>query len=266
MSDSRAEDWDPLGHARRAASFIRNTLWDHASGTLLRRYRGGDARVEGYAEDYAYLIFGLLELFQADGDPAWLEWALALQDRQDALFWDPVDGGWFSTTGADPSVLLRLKEDYDGAEPAATSISVLNLLIISHLAGGNRSTRALEKIERTFGAFATRAAQMGRAVPMMLSALSIYHAGVPQLVIVGERDAEDTMALRRILKGTYMPAAIVIPVVAAHRDALAQVLPWTESMIAVEGRAAAYVCRDFTCQMPTTSPDELASQLRDGAS
>ena len=88
--------------------------------------------MEAYAEDYAYLIFGLLELFQADGDPAWLEWALTLQRRLDELFWDPVDGGWFSTTGKDPSVLLRLKEEYDGAEPAASSIAVLNLLTLSH--------------------------------------------------------------------------------------------------------------------------------------
>ena len=96
-----------LAAARRAAGFIRARLWNGATGTLLRRYRRGDAGVEGYAEDYAYLIYGLLELFQADGDPAWLEWALTLQRRQDELFWDPVDGGWFSTTGHDASVLLR---------------------------------------------------------------------------------------------------------------------------------------------------------------
>ena len=100
----------------------RRTSGTPPTETLLRRYRQGEAGVEAYAEDYAYLIFGLLELFQADGDPAWLEWALTLQRRQDELFWDPADGGWFSTTGQDPSVLLRLKEEYDGAEPAATSV------------------------------------------------------------------------------------------------------------------------------------------------
>src|SRR5678815_6120940 len=102
-----------LDDATRAARFVRRHLWKPQTGTVLRRYRQGDADVDGYAEDYAYLIFGLLELFQAGGDPEWLEWALQLQERQDALFWDPVDGGWFSTTGKDPSVLLRLKEDYD---------------------------------------------------------------------------------------------------------------------------------------------------------
>jgi len=72
-------------------------------------------------------------LFQADGDAQWLEWAQTLQAQQNALFWDPIEGGWFSTTGRDESVLLRLKEDYDGAEPAASSIGVLNLLVLAHL-------------------------------------------------------------------------------------------------------------------------------------
>ena len=78
------------------------TLWRAGRPALLRRYRDGDAAIDAYAEDFASLICGLLELFQADGDPAWLDWAIALQARQDALFWDPADGGWFSTTGDDP--------------------------------------------------------------------------------------------------------------------------------------------------------------------
>ena len=135
-----------LHDARRAARFIHDRLWNADTGTLMRRYRKGDAAVEGYAEDYAYLIFGLLELFQADGDPTWLEWAVALQRQQDARFWDAEGGGWYSTTGNDPSVLLRLKEDYDGAEPAASSVSVLNLLVLSHLI---QEDRYVAQIERT---------------------------------------------------------------------------------------------------------------------
>ena len=115
----------------------------------------------------------------------WLEWATTLQRRQDELFWDPIDGGWFSTTGKDESVLLRLKEDYDGAEPAASSVSVMNLLVLSHLGVGGFS----EQITRTLGVFASRLAQSGRVAPMMLAALSTYHAGTPQLVIVGDPSA-----------------------------------------------------------------------------
>ncbi|HEX8028361.1 MAG TPA: thioredoxin domain-containing protein, partial [Vicinamibacterales bacterium] len=91
-----------LQSAVAAASFIRDVMWKPGSRQLLRRYRGGDAAIDGYAEDYACLIFGVLELFQASGDPQWLDWARELQARQDELFWDPESGGWFSTTGADP--------------------------------------------------------------------------------------------------------------------------------------------------------------------
>jgi uncharacterized protein YyaL (SSP411 family) len=257
-----------LEDAKRAATFIRTQLWNPSTGTLLRRYRKGDAGVEGYAEDYAYLIFGLLELFQADGDPQWLEWALALQERQDALFWDPVDGGWFSTTGKDESVLLRLKEDYDGAEPAASSVAVLNLLTLAHLVeasglgveeSGVGSFSA--KLELTLGVFSARAAQSGRTVPMMLAALSTYHAGMTQIVIVGDRTRADTQALFEVVRRRYMPSAIIIPVVPEHREALARRMPWVGNMLEREGRATAYVCRNFACQAPTSIPAELAAQL-----
>ncbi len=122
-----------LDAATRAATFLKSVMWNPETGTLLRRFRDGHAAIDGYAEDYAYLIFGLLELFQSDSRASWLEWAVALQRRQDALFWDEEGGGWFSTTGRDPSVLLRMKDDYDGAEPAASSVSVMNLLVLSHL-------------------------------------------------------------------------------------------------------------------------------------
>src|SRR5262249_52591473 len=150
-----------LESARRAAAFLRETMWRADTRTLLRRYRDGHAAIDAYAEDYAYLIFGLLELFQAEPDPMWIEWAMSLQQRQEELFGDEATGGWFSTTGADPSVLLRMKEDYDGAEPAPSSVSVLNLLVLSHLVenpGWN------DRIEKTLRYFGTRLEQIGRAV------------------------------------------------------------------------------------------------------
>ena len=117
-------------------------MWDAGRQVLKRRYRDGDAAIDGYAEDYASLIFGLIELFQASGDPHWLTWARALQSRQDEQFWDSQNGGWFNTTGADPSVILRMKEDYDGAEPSPSSVSVLNLLMLAHLTGEPEPLRA----------------------------------------------------------------------------------------------------------------------------
>ena len=245
-----------LEAATRAAEFIRQTLWREPESRLLRRYREGDAAIDGYAEDYAYLIFGLLELFQAAGDPRWLEWSLVLQDSQDAQFWDEQDAGWFSTTGSDPTVLLRLKEDYDGAEPAASSVSALNLLTFAHLTG-----RGLEKVERTLARFGPRIGAAARAVPMMMCALSAWHAGHTQIVVVGPPDLERTRALRVALSRHYLPFAIEVPVVpGAAQAALASRLPFVATMTAGAG-AAAYVCRDFTCRQPVTDPDAVSEEL-----
>ena len=159
--------------ARRAAAFLRERMWSADARRLLRRYRKGDADIDAYAEDYACLIFGLLELFQADPDPKWLEWAIALQHRQDELFWDEAGAGWFSTTGRDPSVLLRMKEEYDGAEPTASSLSVMNLLMLSHLVDDEPAVgpSGPSASSGRCGAFGERLEQLGRGVPMMAAAL-----------------------------------------------------------------------------------------------
>ena len=243
--------------AQRAAAFCRDRLWDGGSRTLLRRYRQGHAAVDAYAEDYAYLVFGLIELFQADGDPAWLHWAGELQRRQDELFWDGAGGGWFGTTGHDPSVLLRMKEDYDGAEPAASSIGALNLMALAHLTGDDSLAA---RVELTLRMFAARAAQSGRTVPMAMAALSTYHAGMPQIVLAA-MDERAAQPLRAVVRSRYLPTALVIPIVDAHREELARLLPWTAAMTPRDGSPTAYVCREFSCLEPTTDGDSLAGQL-----
>jgi len=248
--------------ARRAAEFVHDTLWNAADKRLLRRYRDGEAAIDAYAEDYAYLTFGLLELFQADGDPRWLEWSRVLQDRQDELFWDVDEGGWFSTTGRDPSVLLRLKEDYDGAEPAAGSVSVLNLLTFEQLIGGGAWAA---KAERTLGRYGPRIGAAARVVPMMMAGLSAWHGGHTQIVIAGEPARADTIALQRELARRYRPFATVVPIQIVQpgdrQAALARALPWTASMGLRDGRATAYVCQAFTCREPVTDPEALAAQV-----
>jgi uncharacterized protein YyaL (SSP411 family) len=236
-------------------------MWDDGSRTLLRRYRDGDAGIPGYAEDYAYLIFGLLELFQADADAAWLDWAVALQRRQDDLFWDEDAGGWFSTDGRDPTVLLRMKEDYDGAEPTPSAISVMNLLQLSHLVEDEAwSTR----IERTLRLFGSRLEQAGRAVPMMAAALSTYIAGMQQIVIVdrnGSSPADSDADLGAVVARRYLPFAITLRIEADRQAALGRRLPFVAAMQPVNGETSAYVCRNFTCRQPVTTVAALEQEL-----
>jgi uncharacterized protein len=272
--------------AEKAASFVRRSLWQAESRTLLRRYRAGNAAIEAYSEDYAFLIWGVLELFETTGAAEWLDWAITLQARQDELFWDDDEAGWFNTTGNDPSVLLRLKEEYDGAEPAASSLAVRNALQLAHLTG---DAAALAKAERTMARFGPRIGAAGRAVPFMLSNLSAWCAGPQQtqIVLVGPRDREDTRALRSVVSRTFLPFATVIPVdvggdagdsaadaraeesgaageagaAGAKQAALARLLPWIGGMGLVDGRAAAYVCRNFACERPVTDPAALAALI-----
>jgi uncharacterized protein YyaL (SSP411 family) len=252
-----------LQSAIAAASFIREVMWNPDSRTLLRRYRAGDAAIEGYAEDYAFLIFGILELFQASGNPQWLSWARELQARQDELFWDEGGGGWFSTTGKDPSVLMRMKEDYDGAEPSPTSVSAMNLLTLAHLTGERPYT---DRAAQAMASFGGRLEEMGRAVPLMAAALSMSIAEAEQIVILGPRDAAETTALWIAAHKKYRPFAVVARVDPSDQSALSAHMPWIKDMKMLGGKPTAYVCRGFACDAPSTDPSVFARRsLGEGA-
>ncbi|HVH29644.1 MAG TPA: thioredoxin domain-containing protein [Vicinamibacterales bacterium] len=248
-----------LQAASKAAGFIRERMWDAGMGRLRRRYRQGDADIDAYAEDYACLIFGLLELFQADPDPSWLEWAVALQRRQNELFWDENAGGWFSTTGHDPNVLLRLKEDYDGAEPSASSISAMNLMVLSHLLD---DPDWAEQVERTLRGFGSRLEQLGRAVPMMAAVLSTHVAGPQQIVVI--EGTNDNRALEQGLGRRYLPFSVLLKLTPEQHQRLRSALPFVAAMTAIHGQTSVYICRDRSCRAPVTDVVELAKALAPG--
>ena len=206
------------------------------------------------------MAFGLLELFQADGDPAWLQWADQLQTILDQRFYDPIDGGWFSTTGEDPTVLVRSKEDYDGAEPSPTALALLNLQVLTHLRpDADRTARINQSIAR----FGTRLGEFARAVPMVLTALVGEEAGIGQLVIVeADGGAEAAAALREVAAEHYQPFLVEIPVTPAHaRDARRGACRSWPRCGPLTVQSAAYLCANFTCQAPVTTPDALRAAL-----
>jgi uncharacterized protein YyaL (SSP411 family) len=260
VDSPRRDQWRDCAVA--AARSVRRTLWREADRTLLRRYRDGEAAVEAFCEDYACLTFGLLELFQATGDGEWLDWALVLTDVQRTKFWDKTDGGWFSTTGQDPTVLLRLKEDYDGAEPAAASVSVRNLLTLAHLTG---DTTFHDVARRSLERYGTELGRVARVMPFMVSNVAAWHAPASQIVIVGA-PGEQRDALERAVAKRYLPFAVQLTVTpGATQISLGKSLPWLAAMSPISGRPAAYVCTNFACQAPVTSVDELERLLEGGA-
>jgi uncharacterized protein YyaL (SSP411 family) len=160
---------DP-GYARtagRAASFLRESLFDPATGRLSRSYCAGLRDERGFAEDYALVVQGLLDLHETTSEASWLDWAVRLQETQDRLFWDSAAGGYFANAEGDGSVLLRLKDDNDGAEPSANSVAIRNLLRLSVLLRRDEwRTRAAD----TLAAFSADLDRAPTGLPMMLAA------------------------------------------------------------------------------------------------
>jgi uncharacterized protein YyaL (SSP411 family) len=256
VDSPRRSEWRDI--AVRSATWIREKLWRAADRRLYRRYRDSEAAVDAFCEDYAYLAWGLIELFQATGDAEWLTWARDLVDVQTSLFYDTRDGGWFSTTGEDRSVLLRVKEDYDGAEPAAASVTVRNLITLGHLLGDEALTTLASRTLERYGPHIGRAV---RVMPLMVTNIVLWHGGGTQIVIAGHRDADDTRALERAVAHHDLPWAVSVPV--DPTTAATSPLPWLRAMALRDGHAAAYVCSDFTCQAPVTDAAALDAQIED---
>jgi len=235
-----------LEMAERAMRFLREQLFDEKRGILRRSYREGPGSIDGFAEDYAFVIQALLDLYSTSFDVSHVEFAERLQSTQDGLFFDDVNGGYFSVSGDDPSILLRMKEDNDGAEPSASSVAALNLLRLSEL----RDQPAYrERAERTIAAFAPQLERFPSALPQMLVALQFSRAKPQQIVFAGD----DTRELEHEFYRHFLPNAI-----AMRADPQ---IPRSREMRAVNGRAAAYVCENFTCQAPVTDPRELRALL-----
>ncbi len=245
--------------AASAAAFVRAHLYRESDRTLLRSYRDGASAVEGFADDYAFLIQGLLDLYEATFDPRWIEWAMALQTRQDDLFWDDAAGGYFGTTGKDAAILLRSKMDYDGAEPSPNSVAALNLMRLAHLLD-HAAWR--ERAEKTLRAFSPQLEQAPSAMPQMLVALSWWLAPPVQIIIAGNPDAPETHALLREVNRRFIPNKIVILADGGRGQAFfASAVDWIKEVAPIGGRSAAYVCENFVCQRPTAEPAALAQLL-----
>jgi uncharacterized protein YyaL (SSP411 family) len=249
-----------LAAAEQAAGFCQDRLYDPARGRLLRRYRAGEAAIDGYAEDYACLIQGLLDLYEAAFDPRSIVCAEKLQRAQDELFSDP-NGGYYSTSGEDPTILLRLKEDYDGAEPSATSVSALNLLRLAQFTGNDAYRIAAEK---ALASCAASLARLPSALPQMLVALDHALAAPQEVVIAGTRGAADTRALLRALHAEFAPRKVLLLADGgAGQEALAASLEFVRGLRPIGGKATAYLCENHTCQLPTTDPELLRRHLRE---
>ncbi|KAM4623410.1 spermatogenesis-associated protein 20 isoform 2-T2 [Polymixia lowei] len=260
-----------LERAVQAANFLKEHLWDAERQTIIRScYRGDQMEVEqtlspisGFLDDYAFVVCGLLDLYEATLETEWLQWAEELQMRQDLLFWDVQDGAYFCTDPSDSTVLLRLKEDQDGAEPSANSVSALNLVRLSHYTGRQEW---LSRSQQLLAAFSDRLTRVPIALPDMVRGLMAQHYTLKQIVISGQRDAPDTASLLATVNSLFLPHKVLMLADGDTEGFLYQRLPVLSSLTAQRGAAAATasVCQDFTCALPVSDPQELRRLLLNG--
>ncbi|HUA17785.1 MAG TPA: thioredoxin domain-containing protein [Bryobacteraceae bacterium] len=238
-----------LAAAQRAAEFILTRMYDARSGILQRRFRDGEAAIDGFLDDYAFFANALLDLYEADFDPRHLETALALATKMRELFEDPEDGAFFSTAVGDPSLVLRMKDDYDGAEPSGNSVALLVLLRLAHLTD---RTDLREAADRTLRALASKIAAQPVAVPQLLVALDYWLGPRREIVIAGEPHAALARDFLSHVRARFLPNTVTLLAGSdGSRERLARVFPAAANMEPIAGQPTAYVCQDYVCQLPT---------------
>ncbi|XP_053995702.1 spermatogenesis-associated protein 20 isoform X1 [Hylaeus anthracinus] len=258
-----------IEYAADAAKFIERYLFDETKGVLLRSCYRDDkdaitqtsVPIAGFLDDYAFVVKGLLDLYEASLRVRWLELAEKLQNIQDKLFWDEANGGYFSTTSEDPAIILRLKEAHDGAEPSGNSIAAENLL---RLADYLDRSELKDRAARLFGSFRRLLMVRPIALPQLVLALVRYYDDATQIYIAGKRDAKDTNDLLRVVYERLIPGRTLL--FADPDDTSSMLFRRNEhlcKMKPLDGRATAYVCRNHTCSLPVTDPVRLAVLLDD---
>jgi uncharacterized protein YyaL (SSP411 family) len=247
--------------AGRAARFVLDTLRT-PEGRLLHRYRAGEAGIRGFAEDYAYLIWGLIELYEAGFETGMLRTALELNEVFIEDFWDEADGGFFMTGDDEATVLVRPRTPGDGALPSPGSVAQLNLLRLGRMTADAGCEQKAETILR-------RQAEQIRRNPTVYTYMlsGFYFALGPgyEIVIAGDRDRDDTLAMLRRLRGLYEPNKVVLFRPAGQADPpIAELADFVRYQEAVDGRATAYVCRSYACELPTTDVEKMIELLMPG--
>jgi uncharacterized protein YyaL (SSP411 family) len=250
-----------LQTGRRAAEFLVAELYDSDSGTLKRRYRDGEARHPAHLEDYAFLTQGLIDLYEAGFERRWLEMAVRLTETQIESFWDEQAGGFFDTSGQDPSIILRTRETHDGAEPSGNSIAACNLLRLSWILG-RQDWR--QRAESTISSVFQQLTSAPVTMPQMLATVDFALDPPRQIVIVGSPEAEDTRAMLRAIHKRFLPDKIVLLVDEnKEQPELGDAAEFYDTLEQVDDRPTAYVCENYACRLPTNEVAKLEAFLDD---
>jgi uncharacterized protein YyaL (SSP411 family) len=236
--------------AEKNLAFLKGKLWDAGTRTLYHRWRDGERDNVQLLEGYAFLLTGAIELYEATLEAEHLDFAIVLAEAMLARFYDTGNGGFWQSAAGAKDLILRVKEDYDGAQPSGNSVAILALLKLGKITAREPFTRAAEQSLRLF---AHRLQQVPQAVPFMLQALDFSLDEPWRAVVAGDPDRSETRALLRAVHSVYQPNKVVL-------GNTGPVEPFAQTLPAREGPVV-YLCSGTACQPPTSDPAKIKEML-----
>jgi uncharacterized protein YyaL (SSP411 family) len=245
--------------AKKAADFIIERLRDE-EGKLFHRYRKEEADIPGFLDDYAFLIWGLIELYEATFEAKYLRHAIDLANKMLTHFWDKTHGGFYQTADYAETALIRNKEIYDGAYPSGNSVAAWDLIRLARITG---ETRFDEKTQQLINAFSVNVARAPQSHTQLMIALDFALGPSSEVVIVGDPQKEDTAKMLHTVRSTFLPRKVILFRSSAEESPeIANLAKFTRNMKRKEGKATAFVCRNYICKAPITNP-RIMLQLLD---
>ena len=238
--------------AEECWSFISDEMIKQ-DGTLKHRYRNGDVAIDAHADDYAFVIWGLLELYETTFKTKYLQEAITLQEQFIAHFWDEENGGFYFTSESAEELLGRKKEIYDGAMPSSNSVAMMNLLRLGRMTGNTTWEQMADNANQLFSH------NIRKAPTGFGSALQAveFSAGQPQeIIIAGNRTDEDTQEMFQKLRNYFLPRAVIL-LNDPQDDQIQKIASYLSDFEMQDGKATAYICQNYSCELPTTDPDKM---------
>jgi len=246
-----------LKAAEKAADFLLEKLYS-PDNRLLHRYREGVAGISGTSDDYAFLIHGLLELYEAGFELRYLKAAVSLNRELLEHFWDPASGGFYFTANDSEALIFRKKEFTDAAIPSGNSVEMLNLLRLSRIIADPELEETADRLERSFSELIKKAPS---GYTQFLSALDFRLGPSYEVIISGKRESPDTVNMLEELWSYFVPNKVLVFRPEGENPEIAELAEYTKEQRPVEGKATAYVCQNYKCQLPTTETGEMLKLL-----
>ncbi len=245
-----------LNVARKSADFILKNLYK--DGKLLHRFRDGEAKIDGYLDDYSFFIWGLLELYEASFETQYLKTAIDLTETMIQLFWDDENGGFYFTDSENKDVIFRQKELYDGAIPSGNSVALLDLVKLAKITGRSDFNEIIDKLVETF---ATMVKKYPSAYTFFLSSLSFTLTQSFEIFIVGKRNELDEIL--KVINSKFLPNKVTLFKPSDEESDITTISPFASEYKEINGKTTIYICTNYECKKPVNDIKELSELLEE---